>query len=94
MWWFPHPMGVWDYVIMVVNMVLFWGLSILGVIGLFRYLASGDRSSRSRSTSERMLAKRFARGEINEQEDHRRFDALHRRSRPQVRYSDGGRRVA
>jgi hypothetical protein len=40
MWWFPHPMGVWDYVIMVINMVLFWGLIVLGLVGLFHYLAS------------------------------------------------------
>jgi hypothetical protein len=33
-------MGVWDYVIMVINMVLFWGLIVLGLVGLFHYLAS------------------------------------------------------
>lgn len=40
MWWFPHPMAVWDYVIMVINMVLFWGLIVLSLIGLFHYLSS------------------------------------------------------
>jgi len=33
---------------------------ILGLIGLFRYLASGDRSTTSRDTSEHLLAERFA----------------------------------
>jgi hypothetical protein len=32
MWWFPHPMAVWDYVIMVINMVLFWGLIVGDVL--------------------------------------------------------------
>ncbi|MGH3768038.1 MAG: SHOCT domain-containing protein [Pseudonocardiaceae bacterium] len=85
MWWIPDPMDGWDYVAMAINMVLFWGLIILGLIGLFRYLASGDRSTTSRDTSEHLLAERFARGEIDEQEYHQRLEALHRASRSHVR---------
>lgn len=80
MWWFPHPMGLLDYVTMVIDMVLFWGLIIFGAIGLFRYLTSGNRPTTSRDTSERRRAERFARGEIGKQEDHRRLDVLRRRS--------------
>jgi putative membrane protein len=94
MWWFPHPMGVWDYVIMVINMVLFWALIILSVIGFVRYLASSNRSARSREADERMLAERFARGEIDKQEHHQRLDELRRGSRPHKRWSsDTGRRA-
>jgi putative membrane protein len=91
-------MGVWDYGHHVINMVLFWGsggLIILGVIGLFRYLASSDRSARPRDAGERMLAERIARGEIDEQEYHQRLDGLRRGSRPHKRWSsDTGRRAA
>ena len=83
MWWFPHPMGVWDYVIMVINMVLFWGLIILGLIGFFRYLTSDDRSAKSRDASE-----------IDEHQHHQRVNALGRTSRRPVKASDHSRRAA
>lgn len=83
MWWFPHPMGGWDYVIMVIDLVLFWGLIILGVIGLFRYLASGDRSTRSRNA-----------GEHIDENHHQRLHALRRRFRPHAGSSHSGRRSA
>ena len=60
------------------NTVLFWGLIILGVIALFRYLNRGDRSTMARSTPEQVLAERFARGEIDEQEYERRLATLRR----------------
>ena len=85
MWWFPTPMGSWDYVAMVINMVLFWGLIILGLIGLSRYLASRDRSTTSRDAPEHLLAERFAHGEIDEQEYHQGVEALRRAARSHVR---------
>ena len=45
MWWFINFMNSWVYAIMVIDMVLFWVLIVLGLIGLFCYLASGDRST-------------------------------------------------
>lgn len=53
MWWFNNPMGGWGYIIMAINMVLFWGLIVVGLIGLFRYLASGDRSTTARKQDAR-----------------------------------------
>jgi hypothetical protein len=53
MWWFNNPMGGWDYVTMAINTVLFWGLIILALIGSFRYLASGDRPTRSQQQDAR-----------------------------------------
>ena len=83
MWWFPPPMGVWDYVIMAINMVLFWGLLILGLIGFVRYLASGDRSAESRDASE-----------IDEHQPHQQLNAIRRTSRRHVKASDHSRRAA
>jgi putative membrane protein len=85
MWWYGNPMGGWGYVFMAFNMVPYWGVIILGIIGLVRYLASKDRSTTSRCTAEHVLAERFARGEIDEQEYHQRLDALHGKSRPGVK---------
>jgi putative membrane protein len=66
-------------------MVLFWGIVILGIIGLVRYLTSGDRSTASRSTPEYVLAQRFARGEIDEQEYRQRLAVLHGKPRSDVK---------
>ena len=85
MWWFPHPMGGWDYVIMVIDLVLFWGLIILCVIGVFRYLAGGDRPTRS---------PRNAGEHIDEPCYHQWLRALRRRFRPHAGSSHGGRRAA
>ncbi len=73
-------MSGWGYALMTVSMVLFWALIILGVIALVRYLARGDRSgdqaAAPRATPEQVLAERFARGEIDEQDYLRRRDQL------------------
>ena len=76
MWWYGSPMGGWGALFMTITTVLFWGLIILGVIALFRYLNRGDRSTVSRSTPEQVLAERFARGELDEQEYRRHLDTL------------------
>jgi hypothetical protein len=76
MWWFPNPMGSWDYVIMAINMVLFWGLIILGLIGLFRYLAGRDRSTTSREQD----ARRRTPGRMSSREATLVALSLHRRA--------------
>jgi hypothetical protein len=64
--------------LMAVGTVLFWTLIVLGVIAVVRYLLSGgDRRPEERPTPEDLLAERFARGEIDEQDYHRRLDVLH-----------------
>ncbi|HEX7747012.1 MAG TPA: SHOCT domain-containing protein [Micromonosporaceae bacterium] len=84
-WHDDHGMGGWGYVLMALNILLFWGLVITGVILLIRYL--GRRESRSRGdapAAERILAERFARNEISEEEYRQRLDVLRRASiRPQ-----------
>jgi putative membrane protein len=62
---------------------LFWALIVLGAIAIVRYLrTSGERSPEARRTPEELLAARFARGEIDEQDYHRRLDVLHSRPDP------------
>ncbi|MHA6794267.1 SHOCT domain-containing protein [Pseudonocardia bannensis] len=69
---------------MTVSMVLFWALIIRGVIALVRFLVRGDRSMSARPTPEQLLAERFARGEIDEQEYRQRLHTLRERARPFV----------
>lgn len=66
---------------MSVMMVLFWGLVIAGIVVLVRYLG-GNRQDRrlgldgGRASAEELLAERFARGEIDEDEYTRRRQML------------------
>lgn len=80
MFWYGNGMGGWGYALMTVSAVLFWALVILAVVALVRYLArsSGPRDGRSVSEQppEQLLAGRFARGEIDEQEYHSRLATL------------------
>ena len=82
MWWWYGGHGGWGPLFMTINTVLFWGLIILGAIALFRYFNRGDRSATSRSAPEQLLAERFARGEIDDQEYRQRLDTLRGTSRP------------
>jgi len=86
MWWYGNGMNVWGYTVMTVSMVLFWGLVIFGVIATVRHLGRRDRpTATARPTAEQVLAERFARGEIDEQEYHQRLNALRSGSRPLVK---------
>lgn len=82
MMWYGDHMNGWGYAFMGLNSLLFWALLIVGGIALFRYLArsapgpSGAGPDPSRSTAEQILADRYARGEIDDDEYHRRLDTL------------------
>lgn len=71
----------WGWLGMGVGMTLFWALIIFGVIVLVRYLG-GVRDRRGlgidggRSYAERVLADRFARGEIDEEEYRKRRELI------------------
>jgi putative membrane protein len=81
MWWYGPGTGGWAMALMGIGMVLFWALIILGVIAIVRYLqTAGDRPREVRVTPEELLAERFARGEIDEQEYRGRLETLHGRS--------------
>jgi putative membrane protein len=86
MWWYGPGMGGWGMALMSVGMILFWALIILALLAVVRYLQSaGDRSREVRATPEELLAERFARGEIDEQEYRRRLDTLHGESGSKIR---------
>lgn len=78
MYW-GNGMGGWGYVLMTVSMLLFWGLLIAGIVLLVRYVG-GDRRqpplTTARPDPRSLLAERFARGEINEDEYGQRLNVL------------------
>lgn len=78
MMWQYGGMGAWGPVLMTVGNLLVWALIVVGVIVLVRHLRRATPASRP--AAEELLAERFARGEISEQEYRDRLDVL-RRSR-------------
>jgi uncharacterized membrane protein len=71
--------GAW--LVMSIMMVLFWGLVIAGIVVLVRYLTGsrqggGPAAASGRSSAEDILAERFARGEIDEDEYTKRRQRL------------------
>jgi len=78
-YWYGSGMSGWAYALMTINMVLFWGTVIFGVVALVRHAGRGgwQRSESAQPPSpERLLAEQFARGEIDEEEYRRRLAAL------------------
>ncbi len=78
MWGYNWGWGAW--LVMSVMMVGFWGLVIAGIVVLVRYLTGsrqgGGAADSGRSSAEEILAERFARGEIDEDEYTRRRQLL------------------
>lgn len=80
MFWYGNDMNGWGYALMIIGMLAFWGLLITGVSIMFR---QPDRSDWARGTAsvyrtpQQLLAERFARGEIEEDEFTSRLTALH-----------------
>ncbi|MFI5797843.1 SHOCT domain-containing protein [Streptomyces sp. NPDC051677] len=89
MFWYGHDPSGWGWVAMSVGMVSFWALLVaLGVL-LFRAL-SGSAEPRATTgpeqrgpVAEQVLAERFARGEIEEDEYRRRLTVLRSGDGPQ-----------
>ena len=77
MWYGDGHMSGWWYALTGVGNVLFWGLLIMGIVLLVRYLGRTQAMAGGTArTPEQILAERFARGEIDEDEYHRRLDTL------------------
>jgi putative membrane protein len=49
-------------------MIIFWGLLIVGLIFLIRYLLGSTKPSMGEESALDILKKRYARGEINKEE--------------------------
>ncbi len=80
MYWYGSGMSGWGYAVMTVSMVLFWGAVIVGIVALVRYFGHGGQQAPSPPSQpispEQVLAERFARGEIDEDEYQRRLATL------------------
>ncbi|MGQ0843007.1 MAG: SHOCT domain-containing protein [Sporichthyaceae bacterium] len=72
--------GAGQWAAMAATMLLFWGMVVALVVWAVRDLRSGDRTRTTppgSSSPDDVLADRFARGEIDEDELGRRRDLLH-----------------
>ena len=82
MFWYGHGMSGWGWFGASLGMIVFWALIITVLVLLFRGLGrstpggSRDVASRTTSSAEELLAERFARGEIDEDEYQRRLRVL------------------
>jgi putative membrane protein len=71
--------GGWvGWLVMVLVMIAFWALLIAALVALVRYLLSSSRgtdvtTSPGPGSAEDVLAERYARGEIDDGEYHRRL---------------------
>lgn len=74
--------GNWSWALwlaMSFSMALFWGLAIWVLLSVFRRDTGATRRDRP---AERILAERFARGEVDEDEYRRRVEALREAREP------------
>jgi putative membrane protein len=78
MYW-GNGMGGWGMVLMTVSGLLFWGLIIAGIVWLVRSTGRGGESgtvATQTPTPQQIIADRFARGEIEEDDYARRLQVL------------------
>jgi putative membrane protein len=66
----------WGYLLMAVSMVAFWGLVIGAIVLIVRAVSGGSTPAPPPTDPQRILAERFARGEIDQTEYHNRLAAL------------------
>jgi putative membrane protein len=78
MWWPNGGLSGGGWVVMAGGMVLFWGLVIAAATLVIRTLnrRTGDPAAVERPSPGQLLAERFARGEIDEDEYQRRLTTL------------------
>jgi putative membrane protein len=89
MYW-GNGIGGWGMVLMIVSGLLFWGLIIAGIGLLVRSTGRGGQqgtAATQTATPQQLLADRFARGEIDDEEYTRRLQVLH--TAPGARGSGG-----
>ena len=84
MYWYGDHMSGWGYGLGIFSMILFWGLLIVAVVFLVRYLSRGaspgppaQHHPAQPPSPEQILAERFARGEIDTGEYQSRLGILH-----------------
>ena len=72
MYWY----GGGGYALMAIGTVLFWGAVIFGVVALVRHGRQAGPRPAEPAGPERLLAERFARGEIDEDDYYQRLTSL------------------
>jgi putative membrane protein len=75
MWRYDGDRDLGAWLAMAAGMLASWGLLLWAILALVRDSA-GD-GARRRSTPEQILAERFARGGVDEEDYRRRLNALH-----------------
>jgi len=75
MMWGWQGWSWWGWLAMSLSMVAFWGLIVWGIVAIFRGWGGSWRRPEGREP-EQILAERFAAGEIDEEEYHRRLQTL------------------
>ncbi|WP_175609277.1 SHOCT domain-containing protein [Streptacidiphilus griseoplanus] len=87
MFWYDHGVGGWGWLAMSVGMIVFWAVVITVAVLLFRALSHRHDHDHAVAapTPEQVLADRFARGEIEEEEYRRRLSVLQTTGRPAPR---------
>jgi putative membrane protein len=85
-YWNGHDMTGWGWFTMSVGMLVFWALLITVAALLYRNLnRTPDQPHTPDGTSpEQLLAERFARGDIDEEEYRRRLAVLRADGRPSL----------
>jgi len=78
MYW-GNGMSGWGVLFMTIGNLLFWGLLVAGIVLLVRYLGRTGQAPSDTAhgpTPQRLLAERYARGEIDDEEYTRRLHVL------------------
>ncbi|MDA3644284.1 SHOCT domain-containing protein [Saccharopolyspora indica] len=78
-YWGDYGPSIWGMTMMTVSMVLFWALIIAAIVALVRYIGRTGRSEQRSTPAEEILAERYARGEIDDEEYRRRMQSLSER---------------
>ncbi|MET8326301.1 SHOCT domain-containing protein [Streptomyces sp. NPDC005181] len=78
MFWYDHDVSGWGWFAMSASMILFWALIITSAVLLFRALNRAPEHTHPYTwpAPEQLLAERFARGDIDDEEYQRCLAAL------------------
>lgn len=80
MYWYGNDINGWGYPLMIIGMVGFAGVVATGVVLLVRHSGRSERTggaAPAHHTPQQVLAERFTRGDIEEDEYTGRLAALH-----------------
>lgn len=92
MWWYGNGMGAWGFGLMAAGWIVFLALVVFAIVLLVRYVSRGGLAGNAPQAGQRtpgqqvspgqqaapesVLAERFARGEIDEEEYRQRLATL------------------